>query len=358
MKIAIAVLALSCSVALSSFGLSPTLVLGGFGGLGSYSLSPTPNTPYADAGINESFGWRQALPSGGYFSLASQGSFAPYVATLLGFLDNEALDAELGLPSGPNTMIFGAGVKSSFQNQSGNGTYALPYWSGEYRFARSSSGLQPSLTYGGRYVYQQFGGDNHFVEALGLKLDKSVSVRFDGYLGLSGAWELWPQQPILSSNGSATSSLRQDGVINLQAGARGLAGYTVVWGAGLSAGLRLSNANEYLSSTSRLVANSESRLTQQANASLTWSPTRSFSADISTQAQNDTYLARKALTTGGTPSSSNLDVVSVGGSAKASWTPNGKLYYVLRANASRTFANDPNFPQWSYDVSGGVEYSF
>lgn len=358
MKVVVTVIMLSVLTVASSFGLAPTLVLGGFGGTGSFSLSPSPSTPYGDVGINESFGWRQAFGSGRYFSIASQGSVAAYAATLQGFLDNEAIDAELGIPSGANTMIFGGGFKSSDQNQSGYGSYILPYWSGEYRFARTNSGLQPSLTYGGRYVYQQLGGDNHFVEALALKLDRSSTVRFDGYLGLDGAWELWPQQPILSSTGSATSSLRQDGLVNLSVGAQGLAGYFLVWNTGLSAGVRVSNANEYLNATSQLLPGSEARLTQKGNASLAWSPTRSFSASLSAEAQNDAYLTRDALTSGGTLTTSKLDVISVGGGAKVSWTPDGRTYFVLRANGSRTFSNDPSFPQWSFDVSGGVEYSF
>jgi hypothetical protein len=83
-----------------------------------------------------------------------------------------------------------------------------------------------------------------------------------------------------------------------------------------------------------------------------------LSASLGAEAQNDMYLTRKALTSSGALSTSNLDVVSVGGTAKVSWTPDGKTYFVLRSNAARTFADDPSFPQWSFNFSGGVEYSF
>lgn len=358
MKVTLTALLLFLTPIIASFGLPPTLVLGGFGGAGSFSLSPTPKTPYTNAGVRESFGWRQSLGSGSYLSLASKASLAPYLTTLSGYLDSEAVDAELGLPSGPNSLIVAGGFRSSLENQSGYGSYIVPYWSGEYRFRRSAGGLQPSLTYGGRYVYQQLGSDNHFVEALRLKLDQSTTVRFDGFLGLDTAWELWPQQPILSSTGSTTGKLRQDELVSLSAGARGLAGYTLDWQAGISAGVRLSNANEYLTTVSKLEPGSQTRLTQKGNFSVTWTPTRSLSATLTAEVANDAYLTRNALTSSGTPTSANLDVVSAGGGAKVSWTPDGKTYFVLRGNAARTFANDPSFPAWSYDVSGGVDYSF
>lgn len=341
-----------------TFGLKPTLVVGGTGGVGSYSFSPSPSRPYTDAGLSESFGWRQGLGPGSYVSIGSQASFAAYLTSLQGSLDSESLDGELGLPAGPNSLIFGAGFKSSLHNQSGYGSYVLPYWTGEYRFRRNAKGLQPSLTYGGRYVVQQLGSDNHFVEALGLKLDRSSTVRFDGYLGLDTSWELWPQQHLFDSSGATTSALRQDYLLDLSAGAQGLVGYTLDWQAGVSAGLRLSTANEYLGAVSQLAEGSQTRFTQKGSGSLTWTPTRTFSATLSAQVQNDAYLSRKALDSKGVPSGTNLDVFSAAGAAAGSWALSGNTYLVITGQAARTFSNDPSFPQWSYELTGGVQYSF
>jgi len=251
--------------ALAAYTLPPTLVLGGYAKGGTSSTSSSPGTPYSDVKLDGTFGWRQALGGGSYLAVASRASIAPFLTTFSGFVDNEFLNLELGLPSAANMLIFAAGANSSAENHSGVGSYAWPAWSAEYRFARSDRGLQPSVSYLGSYLAEGLGSDDHLSQAVQLMLDKSTNVRLETYSALQGTWELWTKQPVSSGTGIAT--LRQDWLARLSAGARGFAGYTVDWSFGLSGGVRFSDANIYQPTGSLLVLPGGSRFTAKSEGS-------------------------------------------------------------------------------------------
>lgn len=353
-------LALMTFPVLAGVCLPPTLVLGAYGDSGAQSVAPSSGSPYGDLLIDGLFGWRQALGPGSYLALSGSASLASYLLTLSGFEDYEHFDGQLGLPSGENTIILGGGVASSAMNQTSTGSFAWPYWSAAYQLARGKLGYRSTIEYRGSYLYEPAPSNNHFTEGARYTLDHLANVRLETYAILDGAWELWNQQPILASNGSATSGLRQDYVAALTLGAKGILGYYLDWSAQARGGVRLSNANtnQYLTTASQYEADTESRVTGRADASLTWSPTRSFSMSLTANLGDDAYLSRKAVTSAGLLTSENLNVLSTGGGLKLSWTPNGKVYFVLKSALSRNFSSDPNYAQWSIDGSGGIQYSF
>ncbi len=345
---------------LAGFGLPPTLVLGAYGDSGAQSVAPSSGSPYGDLLIDGLFGWRQALGPGRYLALSASGSLSRYLITLSGFEDYEHFDAQLGLPSGENTFILGGGIASSVTNQTSTGSFAWPYWSAAYQLARGKLGYRSTFEYRGSYLYEPAPSNDHFTEGVRYTLDHLTNIRLETYAILDGSWELWNQQPILASNGSATSAFRQDYLAALTLGAKGILGYYLDWRAEASGGLRLSDAdtNQYLATASQYEANSESRASGRASASLTWSPTRSFSMSVSANLGDELYLSRKAVTSAGALTSESLNVLSTGGGLRLSWTPNGKVYLVLKSALSRSFSPDPNYAQWSLDASGGVQYSF
>jgi hypothetical protein len=340
------------------FALPPSLGLGAYLDAGDSSLSPAVGTPYTDVRLQGTFGWRQALAPGSYLALTSRASIAPYLTTVSGYVDSELLNIELGLPVGVDSLILAAGEDSSLSNQTGVGTYAQPAWSAEYRFSRDASGLRPSISYLGRYLYEQRGSDDHLSQGLQLKLDKSTTVRLETYGALQGGWELWTKEQAVDGSGAATGSLRQDWLAFLSAGARGFAGFSVDWTADASAGVRFSDASTTSTGVSQLVLPGGSRLTASAKAGASWTPNRFVSVSLNGSLQNDWYFSRDGLNADGTFSPSNLNVLAVGGGLKVDWTPDNAFYVVIQTDLSRTFANDPSVAQWSATATVGVEYSF
>jgi hypothetical protein len=340
------------------YALPPSLGLGAYVDAGDSSLSPTAGTPYADARLQGTFGWRLALAPGSYLAVTSRASVAPYLTTVSGYVDNELLNLELGLPVGADSVILVAGEDSSLSNQTGVGTYAQPAWSAEYRFARDSGGLRPSFTYLGRYLYEQLGSDDHLSQGFQLKLDSSTTVRLETYGALQGGWELWTKEQAVDGSGAPTGALRQDWLAFLSAGARGFAGFSVDWFADASAGVRFSDASTTSTGVSQLVLPGGSRLTASAKAGADWTPNRFVGVSLHGDLQNDWYFSRDGLNADGTFSASNLNVLAFGGGLKVDWTPDNAFYVVFQADLSRTFANDPGVAQWSATATVGVEYSF
>ena len=355
-KRVIFMISLLVSSALAAYALPPTLVLGGYTEGGASSTASVPGTPYSDVKLQGAFGWRQALAGGSYLAVASRTSIAPFLTTFSGFVDNEFLNLELGLPSAANMLIFAAGANSSAENLTGVGSYARPAWSAEYRFARSDRGLQLSVSYLGSYLAEGLGSDDHLSQGVQLMLDKSTNVRLETYSAIEGTWELWTKQPVSSGTGIAT--LRQDWLAGLSAGARGFAGYTVDWSLGASGGVRFSDANIHEPTGSLLVLPGGSRFTAKGEGSLDWTPSRYFEVALSANLENDWYFSRPGVNPDGTLSTATLDAFAVGGGLKADWTPNNVVYLVIKANADRTFANDPNVALCCGALSAGLEYSF
>ncbi len=347
----------ACSIGML-YALPPSLVLGAYFEGADSSLPPSLGTPYADARLQGTFGWRQALGTGSYLAVTSQASLAPYLTLTSGYVDSELLNLELGLPVASNSLILAAGENSSLVNQAGVGAYAQPAWSAEYRFQPDSAGFQPAFSYLGSYLYEQQGSDDHLSEALQLRLKKSANIRLETWGSLQGGWELWTKEQSVDGSGNTTGFLRQDWLAGLSAGARGFAGFSIDWSADATAGVRFSDASTSSAGVSQLVLPGGSRLTTAAKASATWTPSRYVSVGLNGSVQDDWYFVRNGLNSDGTFSATNLNVLAIAGGLKLDWTPNDVVYLVIQTSLSRTFANDPGLAQWTGTVSAGVEYSF
>ena len=344
--------------ALSGAALSPTIILGAYGQSGAGSLPPSSGATYGGALVDTTFGVREPSGEQSYWSLSARASLLSYLVALTGWEDAEQVDLGLGVPAGHGSLIFGGGLSSSGMNQELSGSYVWPYWSGEYRLQRGPRGFQPSITYSGAYLWENAGIDDRFAENVTLKLAHAASARFESFALLEGAWELWLDQPLVNASGTATGELRRDYRAVLSLGGTGFLGYALDWSADLRGGIRSSNANLYLTSTPQLVADSESRLIGGANAGVTWVPNSRLSIGLLARIDEEVYLNRTALDASGLPTANALNVAAVGGELKVSWSTDGKLYYVLRGGASRSFANDPSFEEWALTANAGLQYSF
>ncbi len=338
--------------------LPPSLVLGAYGEGADSSLAPSLGVPYTDARLQGTFGWREALAPGSYLAVSSRASLAPYLTNVTGFVDTEFLSAELGLPLAAESLIFSAGTASSFVNQTGVGGYAQPAWSAEYRLSRDPAGLQPSLRYLGRYLYEQQGSDDHLSQSIEARIDRSTDVRLETWAAAQGGWDLWTKQQAYDSSGNVTGPYRQDWLGGLEAGARGFAGFSLDWSADVSGTVRLSDASTTSTGVSQLVLPGGSRLTGAARATASWTPSRFVSLSMSADVQDDWYFVRAGLNADGTFSSSNLNVLAITSGLRADWTADNVLYLVIQASLSRTLSNDVSVAEWGGTLSAGVEYSF
>ncbi len=338
--------------------LPPSLVLGAYGEGADSSLAPSLETPFTDARLQGTFGWRQALAPGSYLAIASRASIAPYLTSVSGFVDTEFLNAELGLPVAADSLVFDMGANSSIVNQTGVGGYGQPAWAAEYRFSRDARGLQPSFKYLGSYLYEQQGSDDHLSQSVEVRLDRSTNIRLETWAAAQGGWELWTKQQAYDSSGTVTGPYRQDWLASLVAGARGFAGFSLDWSADASAAIRFSDASTTSVGVSQLVLPGGSRVTGAVRASAAWTPSRFVGVSVSGNLQDDWYFTRTGLNDDGTFSSSNMNVLAIGGGLRADWTPDNAFYVVIQANLSRTFSNDASVAEWGGTLSAGIEYSF
>ena len=337
------------------YGYPPTLVLGLEGG-GTVFESPEEGQDALPlATVNLLGGWRGATPAGGYLGLAASARVLSYLASPAILADAETLALEAGLPLGPNLVELEGSLEASVMGDGEDPAHLEPRWQAGLRLGGGA--VQGIFSYRGSYLYQPDDIEDFLHQGLKLGVEWEHSIRLGLRAGVQGGWEYWPDYFLLEGTGSSTGVPRQDAVGGLDIGLDGLAGFFLDWSLGLSAGLRWSTANRFITGLG-LEEGSENNLYAGLEAAADWSPHRTVGLQLKGFLRQEWYLARAALTSLGVDTGELLRVLSLGLTVRADWTPNDRLFLVLEGSAGRRFANDPAEERWNATLQAGVEYSF
>ncbi|MGQ9616414.1 MAG: hypothetical protein ACUVWJ_08445 [Spirochaetota bacterium] len=336
----------------------PTIVLGAYGMGIMLSEEGSAADSAGSIELSGLLGWRKTLSSGGYLAVNSSFDVRDYFIGLQEIDDDEIGALELSLPVGANRVKIDAGFSSSFFGTGSYPGYIRPDWKVEYHLLREERKVQPYGAYRGYLLIQPQGNEDALFQGGEVGFFYRSSVRLGCEVSLGGGFESWIEFPIYNEVGNISGDKRRDYIINLQGKVDGLIGYFIDWQLDGTLTFRLSNANRYLESLTRLDENSESRLSLAIETVAGWSPSRRINLQIGPYTAWDFYFGREALKDDGSLSGEKLNVFTIGSTFRADWTVDDRLYVVLQGSGVRKYSNDIIETGWDLILKGGIEYSF
>jgi hypothetical protein len=326
-------------------------LVGVSGGLGASAEALEDSDTAALLILTGSFSTRQALAGGGYFNLLSSASCL--LADLRDPVDQEDLQLKLSLPAGPHRLEVEAGWSSSL---SGNPVTLSPNWRLGFVRHSAASASELELSSAGAWEYQPRDREDVFWQEIRAGLKRRPSLRLHWETSAGFGYEHWGESFLVTPAGLELPDTRRDLLVDLRTTLGGLWGYFADWSLGLDVVYISSTANRYLASA--FDEDSESRIAVSAGGDLSWSPRHDISVQLSSFAAPAFYLFREARAEDRSLTGAKLATLTWGGSLRADWTPDHRLYLVLAGEAGRTCSNDPAEEQWALSASGGLEISY
>lgn len=302
------------------------------------------------------FSLKTTVGENGSFSLFAKARGGVALGSPLLGLDSEYLQGELRLPVGEGRFDLRALATTSFLGTLTSEIDYHPEWEARYYFLTAGKKINPYLSYNGFLRVRPESDTDVFAEGGEAGFEYSPSYLEEYRICLRGAWEYWYDSPLFLAGGAQSDSFRQDFLAVLAAKAGGIAGLFLDWDLELSAALRLSSANRYLTAFSLLEENSESAATFALTPSFAWVPLSSLALKLRPQAAYTMYFDRRAVSSR-ILSADRAFVFAAGGAFEFDWSPLEALHFILSLEGEWRYSNDDELSEWKLRAGLGIKIS-